>query len=546
MNAPGIDPSSTYSRHFRARFADFTDPKTPWSRRLWDLGTFLALEELYDSGIWMDRQVLAPTAVRWLARDLGARLGQDRALGTPELRRQLTQCLGSDLTVRSDGRRRLRQVMDLARLGYVDRWAALTADVSPPQAERAARAVTAHLLDAGHSLVGLRRWLTNRSGLSAVDLLTEAASLIDAPPRNFTIWVSVIELPGVEQLAVPLAHFRLRDNLDRHVREQFGTRLKKELTGAFRYVVQARDAERAVEVVAEVVARMRARSRFAGPVGRIVVGSSAYVEEERRFIELRGPRRGAAVMSLVAEGQLFAVGPADTDTPVRHAIDDALELAASLTSGALAPAISGSWSALEALLTVAKDTDEKEGKVVAATRAARLVACSWPRAELTALSYQIEPKGAVGEGLVARLDAAETNRDRSAIVAEELRTRRGLPLKRSWRLDSDISAVARMNALLDNPAAVLGQVNSYLEASLRRMYRCRNVIVHGGATRSDVLDSTLRVVAPLVGATLDRLAHAHLVVDTEPLHLATRADLAISMASDPDMGFHVVDLLGAP
>lgn len=88
------------------------------------------------------------------------------------------------------------------------------------------------------------------------------------------------------------------------------------------------------------------------------------------------------------------------------------------------------------------------------------------------------------------------------------------------------------------------QVSGYVEASLRRMYRCRNVIVHGGATRGDVLVSTLRVVAPLVGATLDRLTHAHLVLGIEPLQLATRADVAISMASDKEMGFDVVDLLG--
>lgn len=102
-----------------------------------------------------------------------------------------------------------------------------------------------------------------------------------------------------------------------------------------------------------------------------------------------------------------------------------------------------------------------------------------------------------------------------------------------------------MDKLLDDPAKTLRQVSEYVEASLRRMYRCGNVIVHGGSTRGDVLDSTLRVVAPLVGATLDRLTHAHLVLNIEPLQLATRADVAIAMASDQEMGFHVVDLLGS-
>jgi hypothetical protein len=545
LTAPGLDPTSAYSRHVAARFSDFTNPKTPWSRRLWDLGTFLALEELHDVGVWLDRQVLSPSAVQWLRTSLEAQLGQDVAFGTRELRQQLTRCLRSDLTIRSDGRRRLRNVIDAARPRYLDRWAEKVALDEPPQAERAARAAAAHLLDSGHSLVGLRRWLSDRSGIAAADLLAEAATLAAESPRPFHLWVPVIDLPNIDKLADPLPNFTRRADMRPQIAAKLGQRSARALVGAFDYEIEARDAERAVEVVVEVVERMHARSRFAGSVGRVVVANEAYVETEDRLIELRTPDRGAAIMSLVAEGQLLAVDPAKTYAAERHAIDDALELAAPLNTGALAPAISGSWSALEALLTDAQDSDQEGGKVTAAVRAARLAACSWPRAELTALSYQVDARGRAGKELAARLDAAATNRDRSEMVAKQLEDVGGLPLKRSWRLQSDVAAVSRMNRVLADPTRVLGQVSGYVEASLRRLYRCRNVIVHGGSTRGDVLDSTLRVVAPLVGATLDRLTHGHLVTGTEPLHLATRADVAISIASDRDMGFHVVDLLGS-
>lgn len=545
MSGPGSDPSSAYSRHVTARFSDFTNPKTPWSRRLWDLGTFLALEELQDVGLWLDRQVLSASAVQWLQRGLERQLGQDPAFGSRELRQQLTQCLRSDLTIRSDGRRRLRHVIETARPGYLDRWTVEAALETPPGAERVARAAASHLLDSGHSLVGLRRWLTSRSGLSAVDLLTEAASLAALSPRSFHIWVPVLDLPNIEALADPLTNFTRQADFSPTIASQLNSIGPRPVVGAFDYSVEARDAERAVELVLEVVERMRARTRFAGSAGRVVVGRDAYVETEDRFIELRANDRGAAIMSLVAEGQLLAVSPAKTYSAERHAIDDALELAAPLNAGALAPAISGSWAALEALLTDSQDTDQKEGKVIAAVHASRLAACSWPRAELTALSYQIDGERGNGAELLALLKLANTNRDRSALIAERLRTDGGLPLKRSWRIQSDAAAVRRMNGLLANPGDVLNQVSMYIEMSLRRMYRCRNVIVHGGATRGDVLDATLRVVAPLVGATLDRLTHAHLVQKTEPLHLATRADIAISMASDRAMGPHVVDLLGS-
>jgi hypothetical protein len=169
VTAAGVGAVSPYSRHLAARFLDFTSPKTPWPRRLWDLGSFLALEELHDVGIWLDRQVLSPSAVQWLQRDLQKQLGQDVAFGTKELRQELTCCLQSDLTIRSDGWRRLRQVIDIARPGYLDRWAAKAAGAEPPGAERAARAAATHLLDSGHSLTGLRRWLTDRTTWSAVD-----------------------------------------------------------------------------------------------------------------------------------------------------------------------------------------------------------------------------------------------------------------------------------------------------------------------------------------------------------------------------------------
>lgn len=545
MTAPGLSATSAYSRHVAARFSDFTNPKTPWSRRLWDLGTFLSLEELHDVGLWLDRQVLSPSAVQWLQRSLETQLGQDVAFGSRELRQQLTQCLRSDLTIRSDGRRRLRHIIDVARPGYLDRWATQVALEEPPGAERTARAAASHLLDSGHSLVGLRRWFTDRSGLSAFELLSEAASLVAVSPRSFRIWVPAIDLPSVETLADPLPNFTRYADLHPPIAAQLRDGNAKPVLGAFDYMIEARDAERAVEVVVEVVERMRARARFAGSAGRVTVAREAYVETEDRFIELRVADRGAAIMSLVAEGQLLAVDPAKTYAAERHAIDDALELAAPLNSGALAPGISGSWAALEALLTDAQDGDQKEGKVAAAVHASRLAACSWPRAELTALSYQIDQRRGAGSELLDLLDGVATNRDRSEIIAERLRQDGRLPLKRSWRIQSDAAAVSRMNRLLADPSRVLTQVSGYIEASLRRMYRCRNVIVHGGSTRGDVLDSTLRVIAPLVGAALDRLTHAHLVLGSEPLQLATRADAAIAMASDQMMGLHVVDLLGS-
>ncbi|MEU6715458.1 hypothetical protein ABZ897_28675 [Nonomuraea sp. NPDC046802] len=139
------------------RLLDFTRAETPWARRLWDVGTFLALEELYEAGVWMDRRVLHPSAVEWQRKAMERILGDDPGFGGRSFRKEMQDLLRSPLTLVCDSRRKLRQHIDLGRPGYLGRWETCVAVAEPPRPERAARAVAAHLLDSGHSLSGLQR-----------------------------------------------------------------------------------------------------------------------------------------------------------------------------------------------------------------------------------------------------------------------------------------------------------------------------------------------------------------------------------------------------
>ncbi|GAA3441646.1 integrase [Planomonospora venezuelensis] len=537
---PGRDPRSSYSRHIATRLLDFTRTGSPWHVRLWDLGSFLALEELHEAGVWVDRRVLSQTAVDWQRHALERLLGDDPALGSKVYRRQLQESLKTTLTLASDGRRKLRHLIDLARPGYLDRWAACAAAEQPPRPERVARAVTAHLLDSGHSLSGLHRWLRDgRSGLAATDLVAEAAALLARPPRDWSVVVPFRSLHRHEELAGHLANWRTADETQALIA---GTGLKppEHIVGSLTFTVKVRDSARAVEVASDLVERMQARARFAasGPMSPL---GDAYVTGEAKPVPLLLPARGAQVLSLAAERQLYVVG-----AEVQHsgeqtgsAVDDALEIASALNHGPLAPALAGGWAALESLLTEARDPDERE-KVVAAARAAALVACSWPRAELTALSYRI--REVTGDDLTGRLAACGSNRERAAVVSAELRGRGALPLLRSWRTGSDVASVLRMRELFADEQRVLERVRFYVEVSLRRMYRCRNIVLHGGSTGGVALPAALRVTAPLVGAALDRLTHAHLVTKVRPVALASRAETALRMVGD-DLGPDLCDLL---
>lgn len=82
-----------------------------------------------------------------------------------------------------------------------------------------------------------------------------------------------------------------------------------------------------------------------------------------------------------------------------------------LASGAPATAVASGWAAFEALLS------EPGNHAVVADRMGAIAACSFPRTELTVLSYQAAK---ADTALSTQLDACQTNRDRSEMIADEI------------------------------------------------------------------------------------------------------------------------------
>jgi hypothetical protein len=99
-----------------------------------------------------------------------------------------------------------------------------------------------------------------------------------------------------------------------------------------------------------------------------------------------------------------------------------------------------------------------------------------------------------------------------------------------------------MEVLVGAPKRTLGDVNSHMKTAFRRLYRQRNILMHGGTTGSVALPTALRTAAPLIGAGLDRLTHAALAEGVGALQLAARAQLNIDLLGGDDAR-HLVDLL---
>ena len=127
------------------------------------------------------------------------------------------------------------------------------------------------------------------------------------------------------------------------------------------------------------------------------------------------------------------------------------------------------------------------------------------------------------------LSVAEDNRDRCNTLLASYRSSLRLELAKP----SDVAAQERMLAVVDNPRATLRNVHSHVRRAFRRMYRQRNIVVHGGEVSGTSLEVALRTAAPLVGAALDRMAHAQLVESVSPLALAARAEISLQLLGTP-------------
>jgi len=250
--------------------------------------------------------------------------------------------------------------------------------------------------------------------------------------------------------------------------------------------------------------------------------TNGLVAGEKRAFALTRRTRKVHVRALERESQIYA-----TSDP--SIVDAAIELLAPLQASSPSAAVAGGWAAIEALLSEPGDHG------IAAERLASLVACSFPRAELTYLSYIITK---IPQPLSTDLQACATNRDRCERLLTAIHTNEPLGLSKP----SDLAAVDRMRSVAADPHTRLQDIMNHAATAFLRMYRQRNLVLHWGKTDAVALRASLRTAAPLVGAGMDRIAHAWFVQKTRPIELAARARMALAVVGSR-AGTNCIDLL---
>ena len=521
-----------YDRHVGARLPDFFAAISPWNRRLWTIGSVLTLKEIIEASEAVQAGVLSSKALSNLISSANPMLGQDCGVGEEAQLKVLQQSLKPEVRYKGIEFHQIEQLIPDIEENYLERWAnILRLPDRRPKVERTARAIASHLLDSGFDPDYLHRWWTYRirheaGNRSIADLVSEAHSLCRRPHREFEVIVafegSTISL--AESVHNWLDASILSATLQKTGFETKGVRQR----GGMSIRVKAREARSAVELAAEIIDRFMARVTLGTRDSKLVPLPKAWVIGEATPIPLRRHGRGVEVHALERENKLY---PESVSSRVDAAVNAAIELLTPMSMSSTSSAVAGGWAAVEALLSTAGDD-----RVLAGDRMAALIACSFPRAELTALSYKLE---AGGDSIAARLPLCKTNRDRAHEVAQAIRNGESLTLND----ESDFVALERLRTVITSPQKNLEDINNHIAAVLRRLYRHRNMVLHWGKTDAVALRAGLRTAAPIVGEGMDRIAHAWFVENIPPLELAARASIRLGIVGSTN-GYDIVDLLG--
>lgn len=517
-----------FGRQVVSRLLDFFSDGTPWYRRLWSSSALLALEEVLEASHAVRAGIVSEDLFGAAVAVALSLVGPDPGVGSKEAKKALQQALKKTLVPDGVDFHVVKAAAERCRNAYLRLWRDSVATAPYPGAERTARAIAAHLLDAGFSLRHLHRWCTyqvnSTDGANSLpELINAAAEMYAKPIDEFSVLVSFQGIPKTKS-GLPSNHMSAEEVVN-WLAVQGMNSAGVQQNGALLFRVPARDPWAAVEKAVDTVENLSARVAL-GTDARLIPARFAWVEGiQRRFNSGRRNRR-VQVRALHREDKLYTVEDASI-------VDAALLLIGALNAGPPSTATAAGWAAVEALLTGPADAD-----VLAGTRLASLVACSFPRAELTALSYKLQN---ARHPIAEELRRCNTNRERAKLVARYIADNDALPLDD----ESDKAAVQRMATLLRNPYESFRDIHNHVSAVFTRMYKNRNLVIHWGKTDAIGLASNLRCAAPLVGAGVDRIAHAWFVERVRPMELAARARLGLETVGAPD-GIHPVDLLDKP
>ncbi len=515
-----------------ARINEYFAATSPWNRSLWPVGSCLSAAEFVECVTAADEGILSDEVVNRFAHQLSNQVGKDIGIGDA-VRRQAWQDHLKTKPHKRDGAstHALKDLLERTSTRYLFRWSeALLAAAESEQCdvEWAARAIASHLLDAGFSQRFLHEWWSHMVSrhspeVTICELLEASNELVQRPLTEFGVLLcfSAARKGTGAGVAEWLDGGATSQWLQSRNHSVDGLRL----AGSLKIKVTARDPYACVAKAKVTLNHLLARASL-GSDAQLTPIPKVWIDQCPQPFALSNETRHAKIESITRREKLFELSRTSS-------LDDALELVQEMDKGNPGPAVASGWAAIESLMI---GRGEGVPRAIAAERLASIVACSFPRAELTTLGFRHRPRTA--DALSNALEKCTTNRSRSEAVAQWLREGNELAL----RALEDRAAEARMRALIESPRAVLKRIRQYVADPLARLYRQRNLVMHGAQLNGAAIDATLRTAARLSAAGLDRVYHAAFAEGIQPLELAARAANSLALVGSNE-GPLVTELL---
>lgn len=519
---------------FAARMMEITSTQAPWHRRLWRSGTIQIGRELLEESV---RPGVRESAINDQRKYWMQSLQTDHGLEDHGKRVQGTvKDLKPGITDSSHAWITLREHIDRMHESYLTTWA--DALDSPPNGNRpidtegAARRITAHLLDAGMHKSSLYAWLRAihtdpDNSMTLADFIRAADEFLKKPTRSYTFCVPIETQPRFTISPSTAPGWMTASDTAQWKKAHAPHAPNMRHQGSFLLTVQARDVNAAAEEARSVISNLATKFQL-GTATPITVCSRMWSKEKKTDFPTQATNRLINVRSFERLGRVQDLTSIDY-------ITNTLALVHPLRTGAPHIAVMSGWSAIESLMVGPSD----EQDVVAAGRFSLIVAASMVRAELTRLSRRYTEIH--DDELCTRMNACEENLERARLFQMHVSGNPTIDLGR----DVDNLALERIRPALRNPHQEIMRITEILTREFTRLYRKRNMIVHGGQIHESNLHSISETLTPLIGAGIDRVVHVGLRYGIKPIELSAIAEsrldyLIPSTASDAG---NLLDLL---
>lgn len=498
--------------HFTARIMEICSTRAPWHRRLWRAGTLQVGRELRDESV---RPGSPESAIADLRKHCRHSLQTDNGIA------DRGQALGNlagikpGLTYSDHAWVSLREHLDRYNQDYLQTWATAFDAAPDPDPRRridiegAARRITAHLLDAGMHKSSIYAWLrTIRDDpstlLSIGDFLREADARLKKPLKLYTFCVPVQSSPKFDGSEPPPGWLTAQQTTAwkaQHAPKAPGVSQQ----GSFLIEVSAHDINTAADRARTRISNLATKLQL-GAKKPIVLNPSLWSKDKGNEFPAHATNRVINVHAFERLGHLHDLDTVDY-------ITNTLALVQAVRTGPPHVAVVNGWAAIESLMVGPAD----EQDIIAARRFALIVAASMLRAELSWLSrsYATVHSGPAAE----KMRECSENLDRAKLFQQHLHSNPPLNLNAM-----DTLALDRIRPALANPRGEIEKITDILTREFTRLYRKRNMIVHGGQIQESSLHSLSETLAPLIGAGIDRVVHVGLKYNVRPIELSAIAE----------------------